>query len=397
MLEAAHNPQDLTVQALSGEADAVDGVRRLFQEVFDHEVSAAHWHWKYGPVAGAQSLNWVALGPEGPARPWGHVGARLMPGWWCGQRVQLAHLTDVMVHPQVRGNLQPNTVYARLMRTMAQALIDAGGPTLLAWGFPGLTPARLGARMGLYRPLQRLSLFHVNASSSEERQPPSGPQPLGPRISVWPPSGWRRASPLRCTVHAQAWDAAWLNHMWQRHAADSPAVQAPSGAPPGTPAMIGPAHLSVQKDAAYGLWRYRDHPAQPYRLWRVQGPWWRSLGWIVTRAEPQPLVVDILLPPQWRSGSAWSEVLRALSLASGCAQWTTWNAPDPGITPFETETSLIVPVEFRAAELAAGEPSPWTRAHSEARSEHHSLHGWEAAGTPPLPHPWFQPGDTDVF
>ena len=374
MPEAAHA---LHIQALGRDEAAAQGVRRLFHEVFGHEVSAAHWAWKYGPGADAQALHWVAVGPEGPDRPWGHVGARVMPGWWRGQPLRLAHLTDVMVHPRLRGNLQPDTVYARLMRTMAQSLMaNEGQAPLLAWGFPGLTPARLGARMGLYRPLQRIALHHVQAGAPEPRRAPA--------FSI----GRRQT----CRVQAQDWDAAWLDRIWHGHAATSPAT---SPSIPTQPA--GPQHLSVQKDAAYCLWRYRDHPAGHYRLWRVQGPWWRPLGWLITRSEPQPLVVDTLLPWPWRTGTAWSQVLQALARASGTAQWTTWNVPDPALTPFETETSLIVPVEFRAAELAGGGPSAWTAA-SQAGAATAQPPALSSRVVPAsIQPPWFQPGDTDVF
>ena len=388
MAEPARDPQRLAMQALGRDDAAVDGVRRLFHEVFGHEVSAEHWRWKYGPAAGAQTLNWVAVGVEGPARPWGHVGARVMPGWWCGRPARLAHLTDVMVHPSLRGDLQRDTVYARLMRAMARALLEPGGPPLLAWGFPGLTPARLGARMGLYRPLQRVIRHHVHAAPSEGQSHASGLYALQALA----------AGALGFKVKPQGWDTPWLNRIWQRHA---DALCGPSRRPV-LPSPPGPGSLSVQKDAAYCLWRYRDHPNRPYQLWNIQGPWRRAIGWLITRAEPEPSVVDALLPMELRTGMAWSRILIALASASGQPQWATWHEPDRSLTPFQSETNLIVPVEFRAAELTGAGPSIWTQVTTVEAPAHD--HG-QATARPrsssavprPLQPPWFYPGDTDVF
>jgi hypothetical protein len=345
------------------------GARRLFEEVFGHPVSAVHWAWKYGAAADARCLNLVAIGPEGPSRPWGHVGCRVMPAHWRGQMVWGAHLTDVMVHPQARGGLGPQTLYARLMRAMATELMRLPQP-LLAWGFPGLTPSRLGARMGLYRPLQRVTVHTVKF----ERPNPSWALPF-------------RTSSLfgRCKVVEQAWDEQTLralDTLWSRHTAH----RAPRGDvafAPGT--ATHPACNSapvVVRNAAYMAWRYREHPGKPYRLWRVQGPWWHPLGWLVSRQDPQPLVVDQLLPAQWSSGERWGDVLRALAHASGERQWSTWNAPNPDGEAAQSALSLIVPVEFRAAELAGAGTSIWTKA---------------VAATPSAHPVAFQPGDTDVF
>jgi hypothetical protein len=360
------------IQPLGGEKAAQDGVRRLFFDVFGHEVSAGHWSWKYGPGAAGRALNLVAVGPQGTTQPWGHVGACVMPGRWCGLPARLAHLTDVMVHPGFRGNLQPDTLYSRLMRTMAKTLVETEGNGLLAWGFPGLSPARLGARMGLYRPLQRVSSHHVDLSSANSRSGLATP--------------WSSAAV--CKVQPQAWDPNWLNQIWQRVPNPLISNASQSFADPRSEPALAP--LLVQKDAAYCLWRYRDHPGKPYTLWRVKGPWRQTLGWLVTRTDPLPLVVDALVPRAWGSGRAWSKILNALAVATGCPRWTTWNPPDPDAAPVRTETSLIVPVEFLAGRLVGAGDSAWT--HYSAQSGRFTV----PAATPWQP-PWFQPGDTDVF
>lgn len=373
MIERLPNPNTLVIQPMGADAAGLDGVRRLFSDVFGHTVSADHWLWKYGPGIG-RSFNWVAVGPDGPARPWGHVGARVVPGLWHGQAARLVHLTDVMVHPGLRGNLQPDTVYARLMRAMAECLVDREGPGVLAWGFPGLTPARLGTRMGLYRPLQRISEYQVDFSN---------PRLVTTTTKCWPIG-------RVCRVQPQSWDVPWLNGVWQSYTSKPRLRPIRSPGRSSVEALMGLPQLLVQKDAAYCLWRYRDHPAKPYRLWRVHGPWWQTLGWVVTRSDPRPLVVDALLPVAWTTGKAWSAVLWGLSRVSGCTEWTTWSPPDPGLTPVRTETSLIVPVEFLSSHLAGRGVSAWTLTQPRSNRFHVPLES-------PWQRPWFQPGDTDVF
>lgn len=381
-----------------GEAADPAGLRQLFEEVFGQPVSAAHWAWKYGPAAGGRGLHRVAAA-AGPLV--GHVGARIMPGCWQGQPARLAHLTDVMVHPQARDGLQASTPYAQLMRAMAQALVQQAPPgatPLFAYGFPGLTPARLGRRMGLYRPLGRVQAYRV-AFAACALAGAQRPWTWRVRLANGTPGGHEPP-----TAPAADWPAAWLDQQWARMA----------------PQQAGPV---VRKDSAYLAWRYRDHPTHRYQLWQVLAPWsapvvgWGTAagGWLVTRLQPQSVVVDSLLPLSAQQPQAWLRILQALAQVSGQAEWTTWRPVQGsvGTSPMvevHRETSLIVPVEFRADELSEGGPSAWAQ-HDAAHGLVHPLRLGTAgradlAGHPPAGHPavgttsggpLFQPGDTDVF
>lgn len=337
----------IDIRPLTSTEPAQAAVRRLFEIVFGQTVSAAHWAWKYEQVADAQALQWVAYEDSRPGEPLGHVGARLMPGVWQQQPCWMAHLTDVMVHPRARQGMQSTSTYARLMRVMAQALLQlvrAQGAVrgnrhlpLLAYGFPGSTPASLGQRMGLYRPLGRVQVHEAVF-----------PEVLRQHWWSW------QVRPLH-------WSEDQLNQQWAQLAADQP-------------------QPSVSKTAAYLAWRYRDHPAQPYRCWQVLSPFGRSSGWLVTREEPRALVVDALVPRQLQAPSGWADVMAALVRASGRTEWATWRTLQSAQATVRTETSLIVPVEFRASEIHGDAPSQWTALGHRACDAH-----------------LFQPGDTDVF
>ena len=230
------------------------------------------------------------------------------------------------------------------MRGLAEALwrlsARTPGEPLFAHGFPGRTPSRLGQRMGLYRPLGPVQVHQVQAVGA-------------------PPSWWS------CRVHPMSWDAglsgspAWIDRQWHRLSPQQ-----------------GHTQPIACRTAAYMGWRYRDHPAQPYRLWRVSSQGVRTLGWLVTRDQPDPAVIDSLLPASWSHPAHWGSVLAALAHASGQPNWASWRAAGGPFVHVSGEESLIVPGEFRYADILGHTPSAWALQPSA---------------------PTFQPGDTDVY
>lgn len=338
---------------------AEQGLRSLFHAVFAHEIDAATWAWKYHQAPGARAVQLLALDAAGWADPAGHVGCLILPGHLNGRAVWMAHLTDVMVHARARGGLQSDTAYARLMRAMAQhlAALDSPETPLLAYGFPGRLPSRLGQRMGLYRPIR-----------SDECQP------------LWThrwPEGRSGAAALPGWSHLLPW--AQPVQVQRLEPGDSVGLQtaARAGLRASGSSAAGPARLF--KDAAYLAWRYLRHPKRAYTLWLVRGRWGRPQGWVVTGGEQGEWIIDAQLPMPAQQGAGWAMVLQALTQATGCSQWIGWRSAG---APFleSVAPSLIVPGEFRFSELA----------HS----------GPELAALPARPSAQlggFYPGDTDVF
>lgn len=349
-------PADSAQRAL-----AEQGLRGLFHAVFAHEIDAATWVWKYHQAPGARAVHMVALDAAGWADPAGHVGCLILPGHQHGRAVWMAHLTDVMVHPRARGGLQADTVYARLMRAMAQhlAALDSPETPILAYGFPGRLPSRLGQRMGLYRPIRSDECQPLWTHHWPERPSRDAVQPRwGP---LWP---W--AQPVQ-VQRLDPEDAVGLQSAAQAGLRVSRRSPAP--------------HAHVLKDAAYLAWRYLRHPKQVYTLWRVRGRWGRPQGWVVTGGDQGEWIIDAQLPVPSQQGAGWAVVLQALTQATGSGQWRGWRSAG---APFieAVAPSLIVPGEFRFRELAAGDRGSESAA-SPARSSA-QLGG-------------FYPGDTDVF
>ncbi len=325
-------------------------VCELFETVFRQPMTPNHWQWKYGQAPAGGGFN-VVVEHIPTGRLVGHMGVIVVPGERAGEALRMGQVCDVMLHPEVRSGIGPRSIYQRMnnaLRDLAHAPLQEPQTPLFMYGFPGQRPATLGERIGVYRPLQICTEYHsVNV-------PPS----------AWS-SFWKKHDPRRLQIQAQpatahAWSDTCLNALWQRHRAQLAAHPQAYAAP------------RITKNAAYLRWRYLRHPQQfpageggvaRYTLWLL----WRyrqtPLGWLVTREQPQPVVVDSCLPP----GSGWAAAaLRAL--------------PPP----------------------ATSTPSGWVSwlGHAHATAKPTPIHAVEVLGQPFHAH-WpssnFQPGDTDVF
>lgn len=312
----------------------------LFQRVFSADVTPEWRHWKYeqGPRLGHVSL--VARDSTGALV--GHAGALVFPGVVQGRPLPMAQVCDVMVDPAARGGVDHGGVYGRLMAELQRELAQAH-PGVFAYGFAGIRPYKLGARMGLYRAVQpcRMGVLEFQADA------------VAPR----PPSTWLRwlTSPLRqwarWSAHPVAWDAPALATLWQRCG----------------PASPGP---RVRRTSAYLHWRYAAHPSHRYQAWLMRR-WGRAQGWVVTRTLPDGscCMVDHLLPADLPAAVAAehlaAEHLRTESRASGQPlRIGSWDI----VTEASARLEPVMGCEVRV-----------DRWHSDQVT------------------PRFQPGDTDVF
>ena len=293
----------------------------------------------------------------------GHMGVIILPGVRGGQPIRMAHATDLMVSPLARTGLGPDSVYRHIMHTVRERALDAGpdAAPLFMYGFPGQRPATLAMRLGIQRRLQICTQYALPATNA----------PKGALAQWWARVGRRPLQAVAQPADAQSWSDAVLDPIWQRRAGEL-AAQAqtdPAGARP-----------SLVKNAAYLRWRYLLHPQQNaagsggaplYTLWLLQRRGQPPCGWVVTRLQPQPIVVDSCLPggPQ-----AVVAALRALPLPATLA-------PELSLQPIETPW-----ISWLRHPLAQATETPiWATAMQGAQFHEN----W--------PSPEFQPGDTDVF
>jgi hypothetical protein len=302
----------------------------LFARVFGHSTQPDHWVWKYQHGPRLAGLNLVIRNASGQLV--GHVGASVFAGQMQGRTVPMAQLSDVMVDPAARGSFDTQGVYAQLMRGMQQALYTQF-PGVFAYGFVGIRPYRLGARMGLYKSQHECRAGLMPAEQAQ---------------------GWRD---WLCTAHALSWEEATTQNLFERIWRKT----APNIARP-----------TLQRSNAYMQWRYAKHPQHSYQLWAIR-TWGRTTGWVVTRCMPsgQHTLID-LLPTQpgaiasAHTRASLSAVARALQAQQPKSPITlsAWNIE----TPESRSLEPVIGVEFRVGD-------------------------WHALAQPPV----FVPGDTDVF
>ncbi len=289
-------------------AESIPQACELFSAVFGHPVTPAQWRWKYqqGPRLG--SLNLVARDAQG--RLVGHAGATVFAGSFRGSTLPLAQVCDIMVLPDARGGLGQQATYPRLFEALRLRL-QARFPGVLAYGFPGTRPFKLGERLGFYRRFYDVRESTLAAAGGRSR----GFQP------------WR--------VAPADWTAAPVDRIWSRCG----------------PLQPGPL---VARTADYLAWRYRDHPQHGYRLWACRH-WWREAGWLVTRTLPDgtECVVDALLPDPAEAPAVLAALSRAMAADTGTVPTLrTWlPLPQPVTTP-------IVAIEIRVQDWHLDWPAP---------------------------------------
>lgn len=334
-----HAPQD------------VPGVCHLFETVFHQSMSLSHWDWKYQQAPGSERLS-VVVERVATSEIVGHMGMIIVPGLRAGQPLRMGQICDVMLHPQVRAGIGPHGMYQRMhsaLRSLAHAPSTVARAPLFMYGFPGTRPAVLGERVGLYRRMQ-ICTEYVSSLPVHDGK---GWSAFWARNNPW------RLQALPQPPVQQAWSDTVLDGVWQRHLKLIAAQPQLDAAP------------RIVKNAAYLRWRYLHHPMQqqsvgqalPYTLWLLRRMGFAPIGWLITRRDPHPVVVDSCLPPE----PGWAEAaLQALPAprATSAAGWISWLAQ---------ANAQAVQTPIRAVE-ALGQP----------------FH-------PDWPSPQFQPGDTDVF
>lgn len=302
----------------------------LFAKVFGHSTEPAHWAWKYlqGPRLGG--LNLVVRNT--PGQIVGHVGASVFEGELQGRKLPMAQVTDVMVDPSARGTFDSQGVYAQFMRQMLQALSQKFSG-VFTYGFVGIRPYRLGARMGHYRSQQECR---------EGLMSPTQKTGWRDRIYTAEPIEWKDALAQNL-----------FERIWQK---SSPDLKRPT----------------VVRNSAYMQWRYAHHPQNLYRLWLIKSLG-RTTGWVVTRCMPsgQHTLIDLL--PTQNGSVAQTQTLAAMAavcraLQSDCPQTPAMLSAWSIDTPQSRLLEPIIAVEIRADQ-------------------------WHTLSHKPV----FVPGDTDVF
>lgn len=121
-----------------------EDMRALFAETFHHEMSLAHWQWKYGEGRGA------AVGVWENQRLIAHYGGVARDILFFGEPQSAAQSCDVMVAPAGRATLSRRGPLFLAAATYLESQLGYGNPHLLGVGFPNARAWKAPARLGLY-------------------------------------------------------------------------------------------------------------------------------------------------------------------------------------------------------------------------------------------------------
>lgn len=327
-LQRDHCP-DVRPVAL-GAAEAPE-VRALFAEVFGHELSAAEWAWKYGQDRGR------AFGLRQGSRLLAHYGGLTRAVWQGGERLAACQVCDVIVHADLRAHLARRNPLHALTASFLEAEIGWGLPHRVGFGFPTDRAFGVAQRLGLYAAVDSMD------------------------CATWPAQAWRWPLPVQALqaadLQAESPLTAAVDTLWQTMRAEA------------APSLLG------ERDAAWLVHRYLNHPRLAYRVLLLRSRWRRRpLGVVVLRQHDNHL------------------------------EWVDWVAPQASLP------ALLALVRHEAASCGKPDAQAWISA-----SHRHLLAGltsdvsWRALGievpanahTPgPSPdslrgHWWLTAGDTD--
>ena len=121
-----------------------EGIRRLFQEVFQDEMSEAVWQWKYERP---ESRGAVVLKDGKIVAHYGGMGRWVLRE---GVRCLAVQIGDVMVAPEVRHSVRTHSPFFRVFTTFAEAYLGYDKLFPFAFGFPTVRAFRIAERLGLY-------------------------------------------------------------------------------------------------------------------------------------------------------------------------------------------------------------------------------------------------------
>ena len=265
--ERAQAPTDQLVRL--GTGDSAQAMRALFERIFKHAMSQAHWAWKYAGAEGPG--HGVGLMREGRmVAHYGGVPRRILDR---GQPALACQVCDVMVERSANAALVRKGPLYQVAATFLEAQIGWGRAHRLGFGFPSERAYAVAQRMGLYDEVDTLmSLSWAVAPVALGRGVPAwvstlvqpAPQPLGV-------AGTGFSMPERQLINA----------LWADMAAALP------------DSVLG------VRDAAWLQHRYVQHPTHHYEIWLLRQGWQRRpLGVLVLRRHDTHLaLLDLIAAP----------------------------------------------------------------------------------------------------
>lgn len=129
-------------------------IRQLFEQVFEHPLSAEMWQWKYDEGRGRATLAWR----DGELVA--HYGGMLRSVQYFGELHRSVQIGDVMVAQQERGIFTRRGVFYHTAATFPELWVGYGMTALIGYGFPTAQAMRVAEKQGLYAEVGHMLQLH---------------------------------------------------------------------------------------------------------------------------------------------------------------------------------------------------------------------------------------------
>ena len=235
-------------QATSLQESDVPDVLALFQQVFETEMSRAHWDWKYANGGGVGT---VVRNEQGEiAAYYGGIERQILDRGTPSRTLQCC---DTMVAVTQRGTLTKKGPYFLSATSFLDSYIGYNRPYLFGFGFPNKRVMRLGEHLGVQADIGSVVQIEWGALSSAELK--------GEVLDSNNSDQWRL-----------------LDQLWQGMA-------------------DGMQHkIVITRDQSYIRYRYLQNPTRQYALEFVKHSG-EVIGLVITRKESEKLLVLDLVGP----------------------------------------------------------------------------------------------------
>ncbi|MGO9614116.1 MAG: GNAT family N-acetyltransferase [Dissulfurispiraceae bacterium] len=225
-----------------------EGITSLFRQVFGQDMTLTQWNWKYG--ASGKGKMYTKVAEDASKRIIAHVGGIPLRGIFQRSKMHFFQMTDVMVHPEVRGFLGRKNIFDVIMKRSFED-IEREFPNVFCYGFSGTRPFLIGKRLGIYDEVEQA----LDISTQLRR-------------SLFNPY----------TVHIMHWHDDRLDSLWDGVSKDI--------------------SLAVVRDKEYLCWRYDTNPFFTYGLlgFFLFG---KLKGWaVIKKSADETLLIDLLTEQQ---------------------------------------------------------------------------------------------------
>ena len=200
-------------------------VCNLFKKIFQQEMTAEHWRWKYQRPC---SREIVVYKNKQLVAHYGGVGSQVL---LAGKESTAIQITDLMVDPAARNTVRSASPFYLSAKYFLESFVGYEKPFLLAYGFPSERAMGLSEKLALFAPVGKMWEASWQVKKTDKNLKGKLIQLDQNNIS---------------SVEKK------INSLWQ------------------TTAQALKKNYVCKKDADYFKWRYLDHPTKHYSLYLVE-------------------------------------------------------------------------------------------------------------------------------